>query len=144
MPGIPNRMVLTMINRTKVAGDTTLNITNGSTLSLVNAYQLTSASSAIQHVVYNASSPQWQWLSANQLSYNLPAMSVTTLVLVKPQLGDLNLDGSRERLDLQAMISALAGPSGFETANDLTATPIYVALGDFNGDGVRSASDFRE
>ena len=140
--GNPNRMVLTMINRTNAQVTSTLNITNSNTLSLVNAYQLTSASSAIQHVVFNASSPQWQWLSANQLSYNLPAMSVTTLVLVKAQLGDFNLDGQVSNADLQSMISALASPSAFEAANDLTAANL-LALGDFNNDGVFSTKDIQ-
>jgi hypothetical protein len=140
--GNSNRMVLTMINRTNAQVTSTLNISNSSMLSLVNAYQLTSASSAIQHVVYNATSPQWLWLTANQLSYNLPAMSVTTLVLVKAQLGDFNLDGQVTNADLQAMISALTSPSAFETANDLTAVNL-LALGDFDNDGVFSTQDIQ-
>lgn len=138
--GNPNRMVLVLINRTGAQVTSTLNIANSSNLSLVNAYQLTSASSNIAHVVYNPGSPQWQWLGTNQLSYNLPAMSVTTLVLVKAQLGDFNLDGVVTNTDIQAMISALASPIGFETANNLTASNL-LTLGDFNGDGALTAKD---
>jgi hypothetical protein len=139
-PGNPNRMVLVLINRANSQSTATLNITNSSVLSLADAYQLTSSSSNIAHVVYNAASPQWQFTGNNQLTYNMPAMSVTTLVLVKPQLGDLNLDGLVDNADIQAMLSALKNPSAFEAAHNLTDQNLW-ALGDFSGDHAFNAAD---
>jgi hypothetical protein len=129
-----------LINRTTGPLTATLNITNSQTLSLADAFELTGSSAAISHVVYNSSSPQWQWLGANSLSYNMPAMSVTTLALVRAQLGDLNLDGLMTNADIQAMLDAVADPTAYETAHNLTAANL-VTLGDFNHDGDFSSAD---
>ena len=138
--GNPNRMVVVMINRTNAAVTTNLNIANSQSLSLVDAYQLASSSATISHVVFNPASPQWQWLGANSLSYNLPALSVTTLALVKPQLGDFNLDGLVNNADLQAMLDAEKNLTSYEAVHDLTDANLLV-LGDFNSDGVVNGAD---
>ncbi len=138
--GNPNRMVVVLINRTNSAATANMNITNSQQLSLVDAYQLAGSSAAISHVVFNAAAPQWQWLGANSLSYNMQPMSVTTLALVRPQLGDMNLDGLFTNADIQAMIDAVANPTAYEAARNLSDANL-VALGDFNGDGVFSSAD---
>jgi hypothetical protein len=138
--GNPNRMVIVLVNRTNSSATANLNITNSQQLSLVDAYQLAGTSSTISHVLFNSASPQWQWLGANSLSYNMPAMSVTTLALVRPQLGDLNLDGQVTNADIQAMLDALSNPANFQTAHNLSAASL-LALGDFTGDDVFSSAD---
>ncbi len=138
--GNPNRMVVVLINRTNAANTATLNFANTQQFSLVDVYQLAGASATISHVVFNASSPQWQWLGANSLSYNMPAMSVTTLSLVRPLLGDLNLDGRITNADIQAMLDALINPGTYLSAHNLAAANLAM-LGDFFGDGVFSGSD---
>jgi hypothetical protein len=145
--GNPNRMVIVLINRNTVAQGsvtTTLNISNISQLSLADAYQLGDGtdnplSAAINHVNLLSGS-KLQWLSANSLSYTMLPDSVTTLVLVRAQLGDFNLDGAVTNADLQAMLSALKNVSSYETAHNLTAAQM-LELGDFNHDGVFNTAD---
>jgi hypothetical protein len=138
--GNPNRMVIVLVNRTNSTATANLNITNSQLLSLVDAYQLAGTSSTISHVLFNPASPQWQWLGANSLSYNMPAMSVTTLALVRPQLGDFNLDGQVTNADIQAMLDAVGSPTAYEAAHNLSAASL-VMLGDFNEDGAVSSAD---
>jgi hypothetical protein len=140
--GNPNRMVVVMINRTNATVTTDLNIANSQSLSLslADAYQLVGTSATISHVVFNPASPQWQWLGANSLSYNLPALSVTTLALVKAQLGDFNLDGLVNNADMQAMLDAERNLPSYEAAHNLTDANL-LALGDFNSDGVVNSAD---
>jgi Glycoside hydrolase family 44 len=138
--GNPNRMVVVMINRTNSAVTTNLSISNSQSLSLADAYQLAGSSATISHVVFNPASPQWQWLGTNSLSYNLPALSVTTLALVKPQLGDFNLDGLVNNADLQAMLDAEKNLPAYEAAHNLTDANVLL-LGDFNSDGAVNSAD---
>ncbi len=138
--GNPNRMVVVMINRTNAAVTTNLNIANSQSLSLADAYQLAGSSATISHVVFNPASPQWQWLGANSLSYNLPALSVTTLALVRPQLGDFNLDGLVNNADMQAMLDAERNLPSYEAAHNLTDANL-LTLGDFNSDGAVNSAD---
>jgi len=139
-PGNPNRMVVVLINRSTSAQTANLNITNSVPLSILDAYQLTSASSAISHLVYNAASSQWQWMGANSLSYNMPAMSVTTLDLLKAQLGDFNLDGQVTAADFSAMMKALMDLNAYRTAHMQIGSQI-TSIGDFNGDGMVTNAD---
>ncbi len=133
-------MVLVLINKSTTAAQAaTINLANIGQLSLADAYQLTSASSNIAHVNLLSGSTL-TWLNANSLSYMMPAESVTTLVLVKSQLGDLNLDGVVNGADLQTMMAVLKNEGSYETSHNLTATNL-AALGDFNGDGVVDAAD---
>ncbi len=132
--GNPNRMVLVMINRTNAAVTASLNIANPQSLSLADAYQLAGSSATIAHVVFNPSAPQWQWLGTNSLSYNMPAMSVTTLALVKSQMGDFNLDGLVTNADIRAMLDAIENLTSYKSAHNLTDANL-LALGDFNADG---------
>jgi len=138
--GNPNRMVIVLINKSTSSSQTaTLNITNFSQLSLADAYQLGPSSSNISHVNLLSNSPL-TWTGQNSLSYIMPAESVTTLVLVKAQLGDFNLDGTVTNADLQAMLSALQNVGSYEMAHNLTAANM-LSLGDFNHDGVFNAAD---
>ena len=138
--GNPNRMVVVMINRTNAAVTANLSITNSQSLSLADAYQLAGSSATISHVVFNPASPQWQWVGANSLNYNMPALSVTTLALVKAQLGDFNLDGLVTNVDLQAMLDAEKNLPAYEASHNLTDANL-LALGDFNSDGVVNSAD---
>ena len=138
--GNANRMVVVMINRTNADITANLNIANSQTLSLADAYQLAGSSSTISHIVFDPASPQWQWLGTNSLSYNLKALSVTTLALVKPQLGDINLDGLVNNADLPAMLDALKNLTSYESAHNLTAADVQL-LGDFNSDGLVNGAD---
>src|SRR5262249_40179162 len=69
--------------------------------------------------------------------------SVTTLVLVKAQLGDFNLDGVVNNADLQSMLTVLKNESSYETAHNLTAANL-LSLGDFNHDGVVDTGDLTD
>jgi len=142
--GNPNRMVIVLINKSTTSSQTaTLNFSNIGQLTLADAYQLVDTgnnpTAAIAHVSLLSNSPL-QWMGANSLNYLMPAESVTTLVLVKPQLGDLNLDGVVNNADLQALLTALKNESSYDTAHNLTAANL-VSLGDFNHDGVVNAAD---
>jgi hypothetical protein len=59
-----------------------------------------------------------------------------------PKRGDFNGDGHFDASDILAMEQALANPSGFESANGVSASD-YLALGDFNGDGVVNNADLQ-
>jgi hypothetical protein len=54
--------------------------------------------------------------------------------------GDFNLDGSRTAADIKLMMQAIANPSGYESANDLSADE-FSQLGDLNGDGKFTNAD---
>jgi len=142
--GNPNRLVIVLINKSTTGSQVaTLNLSNLALFSLADAYQLGDGTSNpsynIAHVNLLSSSPL-QWTGANSLNYTMPAESVTTLVLVKEQLGDLNLDGVVNNADLQALLAALKNESSYEIAHNLTAANL-AALGDFNHDGVLDAAD---
>jgi hypothetical protein len=141
-PGNANRMVVVLINRSTSAQTANVSITNSVPLSILDAYQLTGASSAISHVVYSASSPQWQWTGADSLSYNMPAMSVTTLDLLKAQLGDFNLDGQVTAADISTMIKALTDVSAYQAAHVQIGSQLS-SIGDFNGDGKLTNADLQ-
>jgi hypothetical protein len=142
--GNPNRMVIVLINKnTTTSQVATLNFSNLAQFSLADAYQLGDGTSNpsynITHVNLLASSPL-QWTGANSLNYTMPAESVTTLVLVKSQLGDLNLDGQVNNADLQTLLNTLVDQSGYESAHNLTAANL-LALADFTHDGVVNIAD---
>jgi hypothetical protein len=63
------------------------------------------------------------------------------LQIVRPT-GDFNFDGHVDARDIAAMESALANPSAYETAHDLTAANL-VSLGDVNGDGKFNNADLQ-
>ncbi|HEY2882338.1 MAG TPA: glycoside hydrolase family 44 protein [Pirellulales bacterium] len=138
--GNANRMVLVLINRATTASTATLNIASTSVLNLADAYQLAGTSATIAHVMLNPAAPQWQFMGNNSLTYNMPGMSVTTLVLVKAQLGDFNLDGLVNNADLQAMLYAVNQTATYEAQHNLTGANL-LSLGDFNGDHVVNATD---
>ncbi|HEY2826503.1 MAG TPA: dockerin type I domain-containing protein, partial [Pirellulales bacterium] len=140
----PNRVVIVLINKNVSSSQTaTINLANIGQLSLADAYQLidtgNNPTAQIGHVNLLSGSPL-TWTGQSSLTYNMPAESVTTLILVKPQLGDLNLDGVVTPGDLQAMLTALKNESSYETAHNLTA-PNLVSLGDFNQDGSVTTAD---
>jgi hypothetical protein len=142
--GNPNRMVIVLINKSTSSAQTAaISFANIGQLTLADAYQLVdtgnNATAPIAHANLLSGSPL-TWTGANSLNYLMPAESVTTLVLVKPQLGDLNLDGVVNLADLQTMLSVLKNESSYETAHNLTPVNL-AALGDFNGDGVVNAAD---
>jgi hypothetical protein len=139
--GNPNRVVMVLINKTESMVPANISVNVWQTLSLADAYQLTGASSNIVHIV-NSATPQWQFSGANALTYNMPAMSVTTLSLVKAQLGDLNVDGLVTNRDIQAMLNALANVSSFKTLHNLTDAQL-VSLGDFNHDNMFTPGDIK-
>jgi hypothetical protein len=139
--GNPNRVVMVLINKTDSTVPANINLNVGQTLSLADAYQMTGSSATIAHIV-NSATPQWQFSGANALTYSMPAMSVTTLSLVKAQLGDLNVDGLVTNSDVQAMLSALANVSSYKMLHNLS-DPQLLSLGDFNSDGLFTAADLR-
>jgi hypothetical protein len=61
--------------------------------------------------------------------------------IVRPT-GDFNFDGHVDSSDIAAMESALANPSAYEAAHDLTAANL-VSLGDVNGDGKFNNADLQ-
>jgi hypothetical protein len=61
--------------------------------------------------------------------------------IVRPT-GDFNFDGHVDASDIAAMESALANPSAYEAAHDLTAANL-VSLGDVNGDGKFTNADLQ-
>jgi hypothetical protein len=138
--GNANRMVLVLINKSTSGSQlATVNISNIDQFTLADAYQLTSASTNPAHANLLSSSPL-NWTGSNMLTYNMLPESVTTLVLIKPQLGDLNLDGLVTGADMQAMLIALKNETSYDTAHNLTLANL-AALGDFNHDGVVDAAD---
>ncbi len=64
----------------------------------------------------------------------------TNYSLVVLSLGDFNVDGQITNADLQSMLGALKNPSGYESANGLSASDL-LTIGDFNGDHVFNAAD---
>jgi hypothetical protein len=141
-PGNPDRMVIVLINRSTSAQTAKLNITNSVPLSILTAYQLTNPSTTILHVAYDAASPQWQWTGANSLSYNMPAMSVTTLELLKAELGDFDLDGQVTAADISAMMKALTDLGAYQAAHAQIGSQM-TTIGDFNGDGKVTNADLQ-
>ncbi|HTQ37588.1 MAG TPA: glycoside hydrolase family 44 protein [Pirellulales bacterium] len=138
--GNPNRMVIVLVNKSTTGSQVAaLNFSNVAQFSLADAYQLTSASSNIAHVNLLNSSPL-AWTGASSLNYTMPVESVTTLVLVKPQLGDVNLDGQVNGADLQAMLGILKNEGSYESAHNLTDANL-VTLGDISHDGKFNAAD---
>jgi GH35 family endo-1,4-beta-xylanase len=77
-------------------------------------------------------------------SFNLDLTKGATqyTLLVNPVQGDFNLDGKFTNLDIQAMLDALANPSGYEAQNGLTPNDL-LTLGDFNGDKSFDAADLQ-
>ena len=73
--GDDDRMVLVVINKTDAAQVAGISVQHGVAFSRAEAYQLTSASS-------NPVQAADVTVSGNQLTYSMPAMSVTTLVLL--------------------------------------------------------------
>jgi hypothetical protein len=142
--GNPNRMLIVMINKSTTSSQVAaLNLSNLPQFSLADAYQLgdgtANPSYNIAHVNLLSSSPL-QWTGANSLNYTMPAESVTTLVLVKAQLGDVNLDGQANNADLQTLLIALANESSYQTAHNLTAANL-ATLADFTHDGIVDTPD---
>jgi GH35 family endo-1,4-beta-xylanase len=73
--------------------------------------------------------------------YHLTLQKGTTnYSLVVLSLGDFNVDGQITNADLQSMLSALKNPSGYESANGLSASDL-LTIGDFNGDHLFNAAD---
>jgi hypothetical protein len=135
-------MVVVLINRSTSAQSANLNISNSTALSILNAYQLTSGAPASMKVAYNAASPQWQWSGVNSLSYNMPAMSVTTLELLKAQLGDFDLDGQVTAGDISAMTNALKDLNAYQATHVQIGSQL-ASIGDFNGDGKVTNADLQ-
>ena len=137
--GNSNRIVMVLINKNTTSSQTaTINLANLGQFSLADSYLL-GPSSNIAHVNLLSGSPL-TWTGGNSLSYLMPAESVTTLVLVKAQLGDVNLDGLVNNADLQALLGVLKNESAYDTAHNLTAANLAL-LADFNHDGVVDAGD---
>jgi len=138
--GNPNRIVMVLINKSTTGSQTAaINLANLGQFALADSYLLGSSSSNIAHVNLLSGSPL-TWTGANSLNYLMPAESVTTLVLVKAQLGDVNLDGLVNNGDLQSLLGVLKNESAYDTAHNLTAANL-ASLADFNHDGAVNAAD---
>jgi hypothetical protein len=138
--GNPNRIVMVLINKSTTGSQTaTINLANLGQFALADSYLLGSSSSNIAHVNLLSGSPL-TWTGANSLNYLMPAESVTTLVLVKAQLGDVNLDGLVNNADLQSLLGVLKNESAYDTAHNLTDANL-ASLADFNHDGMVNAAD---
>ena len=90
----PNRVVVVAINRTGATQSTALQITHDQRFDYAEVYRLTSAS---PNPVQAANIPIDL---VNAFLYDMPAYSVSTLVLKQAADGDFNLDGSVDGDDL--------------------------------------------
>jgi hypothetical protein len=72
----PNRMVVIAINKSSTAKATQINISHSVAFTKMQTFQLTSSSTAPQAKADTA-------ISGNSIAYNMPAMSVSTLVFIK-------------------------------------------------------------
>jgi Glycoside hydrolase family 44/Dockerin type I domain/PEP-CTERM motif len=142
--GNSNRIVMLLINKSTTSSQTaTINLTNLSQFSLADSYLLANTgnnpTAQIAHVNLLSGSPL-SWTGQNSLSYLMPIESVTTLVLVRAQLGDVNLDGQVNFADFQALLGVLKNETAYDTAHNLTAANL-ASLADFNHDGVVDSAD---
>jgi hypothetical protein len=101
----PSRVVVVAINRTASAKSAALALTHDERFDYAEVYQLTSASS---NPVRTADVPIDL---VNAFVYNMPAYSVSTLVLRQAAAGDFNLDGAVDANDLSRWTNGL-GMSG--------------------------------
>lgn len=121
----PSSMVLVAINRTNQVRSAAIEVTHDLRFDVAEVYQLTSASSS---PVRAADIPIDL---VNAFIYQMPAFSVSTLVLRAPEAGDFNGDGAVNESDLNEW--AL----GFGAVSDAT-----FAMGDNDGDGDVDGTDF--
>jgi hypothetical protein len=74
--------------------------------------------------------------AANEAFRGIGALSVTGLP------GDMNLDGHVNNADMVTLMQALANPTQYEAAHDLSASQL-LTLGDINHDGVFNNADLQ-
>ena len=79
-------------------------------------------------------------MGANSLNYNMPAISVTTLNVLKAQLGDFDLDGQITAADFLSMMTALKDLNAYQAAHVQIGSQL-ASIGDFNGDGKVTNAD---
>jgi GH35 family endo-1,4-beta-xylanase len=81
-------------------------------------------------------------VTVNGVAHPLTLAKGTTnyAILINPTPGDLDLDGKVTNADLQAELSALADPGGYEASTGLSAADL-VTMGDVNGDHAFDVGD---
>jgi GH35 family endo-1,4-beta-xylanase len=81
-------------------------------------------------------------VTVNGVAHPLTLTKGTTnyAILINPTPGDLDLDGKVTNADLQAELSALADPNGYEASTGLSAADL-VTMGDVNGDHAFDVGD---
>jgi len=102
----PNRMVVVAINRTNAAKDAAIAVTHDRRFDIAEVYQLTSASSS----PFRAADAPIDLVNA--FIYEMPAYSVSTLVLRPAIDGDYNVDGGVDGADLAAWSAGFGATGG--------------------------------
>jgi len=121
----PSRMVLVAINRTNQVRDAAIEVSHDRRFDVAEVYQLTAASSSPARVADIAID------LVNAFIYEMPAYSVSTLVLRSPGDGDFNFDGFVNQADLQVWTEGFG-----------TTVGAAFSLGDNDRDGDVDGEDF--
>ena len=118
-------LTIVVINKTTTAQTSNLTLNNFTPLGSAKVYRYSAAD--LTHIARQADIP-----STSPISLNLPASSITLLVIPGPPPGDLNGDGAVTLADVQQFVNVLLG---------LDTNPAHIARCDMNRDTLADGRD---